>query len=126
MTKALSLLYVDDDPDIRMVVKMALGLDAAISVRTAASGAEALRIVVEGGWRPDLIVLDVVMPDMNGLELLEILRRHAPLQHVPAVFMTANGREADMENYKRMNVKGIIVKPFDPLRLSADIRALLG
>lgn len=126
MTKALSLLYVDDDPDIRMVVKMALGLDPAISVRTAASGAEALRIVVEGGWRPDLIVLDVVMPDMNGLELLEILRRHAPLRHVPAVFMTANGREADIENYKRMNVKGIIVKPFDPLGLSADIRALLG
>lgn len=126
MTSPLNLLYVDDDPDIRMVVQMALALDPAITVRTATSGAEALHFVLDGGWHPDAIVLDVVMPDMTGLELLETLRENQRLRDIPAIFMTARGRDADLADYRRMEAKGTILKPFDPLGLAAEVRAILG
>lgn len=126
MKETLSLLYVDDDPDIIMIVQLALGLDPAIEMRTATSGAEALRILIDGGWRPDVVVLDVMMPGMGGVEMLDILRGHAPLRDLPVVFMTAKGRDNDLARYTAAGAKGIIVKPFDPLRLAVELRETLG
>lgn len=126
MTAPLSLLYVDDDVDIGTIVQMALRLDPTISFRTAASGAEALRIVRDTEWLPDVIVLDVIMPDMGGLELLSLLRVRPHLRDLPVVFMTAKGRDADLATYKKIGAQGIILKPFDPLGLAVRLRAILG
>ncbi|MEH3047320.1 response regulator [Sphingomonas adhaesiva] len=120
----LALLYVDDDDDIRTVVEMALALDADIALRVAASGAEALTAVA-GGYRPDAIVLDVMMPGMDGPAVLERLRALPATATVPVIFMTARGRQADLDFYRARGAAGVIVKPFDPMTLPTQIRALL-
>jgi two-component system, OmpR family, response regulator len=121
---SLELLYVDDDDDIRTIVEMALGLDPLMTVRTAASGAAALALVEAEGWRPDVMVLDVMMPGMNGIETLRALRAIEGLATVPALFMTAKGREADIHVYRAEGAAGVILKPFDPLQLATEIRTL--
>jgi two-component system, OmpR family, response regulator len=124
MSTSLHLLYVDDDHDIRTIVEMALGLDPLMTVRTASSGAEALTLVGRGDWRPDVIVLDVMMPGMDGIETLQALRRLPGLATTPALFMTAKGREADIDRYRAEGAVGVILKPFDPLQLATEIRTL--
>jgi two-component system, OmpR family, response regulator len=121
---SLNLLYVDDDDDIRTIVEMALGLDPQMTVRTAASGADALALMNAPDWRPDVMVLDVMMPGMNGIETLRALREVPGLATVPALFMTAKGREADIATYRAEGAAGVILKPFDPLQLATEIRTL--
>ncbi|MEH3035890.1 MAG: response regulator [Sphingomonas adhaesiva] len=122
--KRLVLLYVDDDDDIRTVVTMALSLDPDIALRAAASGEEALTAVA-AGFRPDAVVLDVMMPGMDGPALLERLRRLPPTAATPVIFMTARGRQADIDFYRARGAAGVIVKPFDPITLAQRVRALL-
>ena len=126
MTAALALLYVDDDADIRLIVEMALGLDPAIEVRMACSGAEAVRLAAASEGRPDVLVLDILMPGMDGVETLRALRALPGFETIPALFMTAKGRDADVARYRAEGAIGVILKPFDPLRLAADIRAMIG
>lgn len=118
-----TLLYVDDEEDIRIIVGLALELDGYFRPVLAGGGGEALRMVAEG-LTPDVVVLDMMMPEMDGLTLLARLR---PVlgDDVPMLFMTAKGRQADVELYLRSGAKGVLVKPFDPVRLGADIRALI-
>lgn len=120
----LDILYVDDDADIRTIVQMSLSIDADITVRIAASGQEGLDLLVAGP-RPDVIVLDVMMPGMDGPEVLGHIRADPWLADVPVIFMTAKGRLADVESYYARGAQGIILKPFDPISLAGDIRAIL-
>lgn len=120
----LVLLYVDDDDDIRTVVTMALSLDPDITLRVAASGEEALTAIA-AGLRPDAVVLDVMMPGMDGPALLERLRRLPPTATTPVIFMTARGRQADVDFYRARGAAGVIVKPFDPITLAERVRLLL-
>lgn len=121
----LHILHVEDDPDIRMIAEMALGLDPAIAVRSVESGRAALAVLAEEGWVPDLLLLDVMMPDMDGTGLLARIRAMAGLATVPVVFMTARGRPGDLERYRIAGSLGSIVKPFDPVTLAARVRSLL-
>ena len=73
MSEKLSILYVDDEPDIRLIVEMALNLHSGLATRTAQSGEEALGMVIGEGWRPDLIMVDVMMPGLTGPEVLAAL-----------------------------------------------------
>ncbi len=120
----LVLLYVDDDDDIRTVVTLALSLDPAIALHVAASGQEALTAVAEGLY-PDAIVLDVMMPGLDGPAVMERLRAMPAGATVPVIFMTARGRQADLDFYRARGAAGVIMKPFDPLTLAAEVRALL-
>jgi DNA-binding response OmpR family regulator len=124
MSDPLSLLYVDDDPDIRTIVGMSLGLDAAISVRSAASAGEALALLV--GWRPDAMLLDVMMPGVDGPALLAMIRAIGGMETTPAIFMTAKTRDADVAFYRRLGAVDVIPKPFDPITLAARVRAIVG
>ena len=119
-----TLLYVDDDADIRTIVGMALELDTHFTPVLADGGAQAMRLIADG-LRPDVVVLDVMMPDMDGLTLLDHLRPLLP-GRVPILFMTAKGRQADRALYLARGAQGVLVKPFDPVRLGSDIRALIG
>jgi CheY-like chemotaxis protein len=125
MTDRIDLLYVDDDIDIRTVATLALGLDGAISTRPAESGAEALAMLHDGNWRPDAVLLDVMMPGMDGPAFLAEVRRLPGLETIPVIFMTARSMQADVAHYYALGAAGVIVKPFDPLRLAEEVRALI-
>lgn len=121
---ALSILYVDDDRDIREIVKLALGLDPKFALQVCDGGPSALSWLDGAGLRPDLILLDVMMPGMDGPELMREIRSRPGLDDVPVVFITARARVADREGYLRAGAADVIHKPFDPLTLANQIRAI--
>lgn len=120
----LNVLHVDDEPDIREVAALALELDPDVSLTSAASGQEALN-VLGGGLRPDVILLDVMMPLMDGPTTLERLRAMPDLATTPVIFMTARVQTSEQERYLALGAVGVIVKPFDPMLLAQEMRSLL-
>lgn len=117
------ILYVDDEDDIREIAQMSLELDPELEVRACGSGRDALMTAAE--WRPDLILLDVMMPVMDGPETLARLRERPEGATVPVVFITARTQAADVERLKRLGAVGVIAKPFDPMTLAEQVRAWL-
>ncbi len=115
------VLYVEDDPDIRAVGALALGL-GGISVKSCASGDEAVAAAATFG--PQLILLDVMMPGMDGLATLGALRTLDATARTPVVFMTAKVQPKQVERYRDMGAVDVIPKPFDPMTLAALIRAI--
>jgi two-component system, OmpR family, response regulator len=125
--RPLHLLFVDDDPDIRAIATMALNLDPDFKVESAASGEAALALLsAQPNWRPDGVLLDVMMPGMAGPELAKAIRARSGLEAVPMLFMTASARESDIERYRALGAVDVIPKPFDPLALAGQIRKALG
>jgi CheY-like chemotaxis protein len=116
----LRILHVDDEPDIREVVELSLGLDPAFTVKSCASGGDALATVAN--WRPDLILCDVMMPVMDGPATLARLRQSPDTARIPVVFMTARAQAREMEHFKSLGATGVIAKPFDPLTLASFVR----
>jgi CheY-like chemotaxis protein len=117
---ALRVLHVDDEPDIREVVEISLGLDPDFTMRSCASGDEALAVAVE--WPPDIILLDVMMPAMDGPTTLARLRDNAQTAGIPVVFMTARAQGSDLDFFRSLGAAGVIPKPFDPMTLAASVR----
>jgi CheY-like chemotaxis protein len=117
----LRILHVDDEPDIREVVEISLGLDPDLVTRSCASGAEALAVASE--WTPDIILLDVMMPVMDGATTLARLRENSRTAAIPVVFMTARAQSRELEQFRSLGAAGVIPKPFDPMVLAASVRA---
>jgi CheY-like chemotaxis protein len=113
------ILYVEDDSDIRAIVKMSLEMVGKYQVAACGSCADALDVVDE--FDPELLLLDVMMPGVDGPETLEILRERESAATVPAIFITAKVHAGDMARYKDSGVLDVIVKPFDPIRLPGQI-----
>ncbi len=122
MSDKLKVIYVDDEPDIRTIVEMALALDPGFDVRIAASGREALALMAKEGWRPDIALLDLMMPEESGKDILHRLRAMPTFADLPVLFVTASARRADIDLYLAEGVDGVITKPFDPLTLPRNIR----
>lgn len=113
------ILYVEDEPDIQKVAKLALEHVGGFKVLVYGSGAEALE---NGpGFEPDLILLDVMMPGMDGPATLEALRKIDSLKETPAVFLTAKVLPTEMQRYKLLGAIDVIPKPFDPMSLSDQL-----
>jgi CheY-like chemotaxis protein len=117
----LRVLHVDDEPDIREVVGISLGLDPGLSARNCASGQEALGVAAE--WTPDIILLDVMMPVMDGATTLARLRENPLTSGIPVVFMTARAQSRELDLFRSLGAIGVIPKPFDPMTLAASVRA---
>ncbi|HWP27014.1 MAG TPA: response regulator [Xanthobacteraceae bacterium] len=117
---AIRILYVDDEPDLREIVQISLGLDPEFTVRSCSCGREAVAAAAE--WLPDLILLDVIMPDMDGPATLARLRESAKTNGIPVIFMTARAQQHELEHFLALGADGIIPKPFDPLTLAAHVR----
>jgi CheY-like chemotaxis protein len=117
------ILYVDDEDDIREVATLALELDSGLTVRTCASGAEALDAAA--AWQPDLILLDVMMPHMDGPTTLARLRDIPATASIPVVFITARTQAGEVEQFKSLGALGVLAKPFDPMTLGDAVRAYL-
>jgi two-component system, OmpR family, response regulator len=122
---AIKLLYVDDEPDIREVASFSLEIDPQIEVRAVASGAEALALLDAGSWRPDVILLDVMMPDMDGPTTLAHIRERAGFTATPVIFITARAQPHERAAFLEKGAVGVITKPFDPMTLAQDVRNLL-
>lgn len=117
-----SLLYVDDDADIREIVEMSLGLDGSIRISSSAGGEQALHTM--RSLRPDLVVLDVMMPGMDGPAILARMRADPELRHIPVIFMTAKANPQEVARFRGLSAIGVIAKPFDPMALGSQVKAL--
>ncbi|HVG08362.1 MAG TPA: response regulator [Thermoanaerobaculia bacterium] len=116
------VLFVEDDRDIQTVARMALEAIGGFTVLGCGSGEEALERVE--GFAPDLILLDVIMPGMDGLETLRALRLLPGAAAVPVVFMTAKVQAQDVSGYRAAGAVDVIAKPFDPMALPATVRSI--
>jgi two-component system, OmpR family, response regulator len=114
-----TVLYVDDEPDIREVVELSLGLVGGLTVHTCDSGERALEILPQ--LRPDLILLDVMMPRLDGPSTLQRLRADPSLNCIPVVFMTAKAMPQEVERFKQLGAVAVVAKPFDPMRLGEQV-----
>lgn len=114
------ILCVEDEPDIREIVKLTLETVGGFKVELCESGQEALKIAPEFG--PDLILLDVMMPDLSGPETLSALREIPELRDTPVVFMTAKTQAEEIHRFEIAGAHGVITKPFDPMTLPTQIR----
>ncbi|RPF70988.1 response regulator [Aurantiacibacter spongiae] len=118
----IRVMYVDDEPDIREIAEISLSLDPGFEVRTANGGEAALALAAE--WRPDVALLDVMMPGMDGPELLSRMRAEPALADLPVIFVTARAQKTELQTFATLDAKGIIAKPFDPMTLSSQVREL--
>lgn len=121
--KTYRILCVDDEPMMREIAALSLKRDSSFEVRTCGSGSEALASL--DAWWPDLVVLDVVMPVMDGPEFLVRLRERAPERAIPVVFVTARAQPEETERLKALGAVGVIRKPFNPATLASAVRAYL-
>lgn len=114
------ILYVEDEPDIRTIAQVALEDIGGFTVKYCGSGREALEQAES--FVPDLLLLDVMMPGMDGPATLQALRKMPKLVNTPAIFMTAKAQTAEIEEYGKLGVLDVIVKPFDPMRLAETLQ----
>lgn len=117
---SVRVLHIDDEPDIREIVEIALGLDVSLTVQTCESGAVGLRMAA--AEVPDIILLDVMMPDMDGPTMLAHLRESPMTANIPVVFVTARAQERELEHFRSLGAAGVISKPFDPMTLASSVR----
>jgi CheY-like chemotaxis protein len=120
----VKVLIVDDEPDIRRIAKLGLSRVGGMEVVEAANGAEALVRAKED--KPDAVLLDVMMPGLDGPSTLARLREDPATSGIPVVFLTAKAIAAELERLKGLGAAGVLTKPFDPMTLARELRALLG
>ena len=117
------ILLVDDEASILAVARVGLKR-MGWSVLTAASGQEGIALAV--AEQPDAIVLDVMMPEMDGLATLKQLQDNPQVKDIPVIFLTAKTQKADRRRFYASGIKGFITKPFDPTTLASQISGFLG
>jgi two-component system, OmpR family, response regulator len=124
MSTLQRILYVEDEPDIQAVAKLALEMVGGFTVKICSSGEQALREAA--AFAPDMILLDVMMPGMDGPSTLAALRTVPSLADVPVAFMTAKVQPTEVAYYRTLGARDVIPKPFDPMTLANQVRAIWG
>lgn len=120
MRELRRVMCVEDDPDIRMILEFSLGVVGHYEVCLCPSGQAALAQAPT--FKPDIVLLDVMMPDLTGPQTLAALRAQPGMTGVPVVFMTAKAMPDEVEELLQYGATGVMVKPFDPVKLPHDIR----
>lgn len=118
------VLYVEDEPDIQVVAKLALEMVAGYQVLICSGGQEALDKVAE--FAPDIILLDVMMPGMDGPTTLQHLRANPDTANIPVIFLTAKVHPTEIQQFKELGALDVIAKPFDPMTLASQVAACWG
>ncbi|HEX9997472.1 MAG TPA: response regulator [Abditibacterium sp.] len=113
------ILLVEDDTDIQLVARLSLETVGGYTVEICSSGKEALQKIV--AFAPDLVLLDVMMPDMDGPAVLQNLRAGKDTCHLPIVFMTAKAQTHEIEGYLALGAIAVVSKPFDPMTLPTTL-----
>jgi CheY-like chemotaxis protein len=117
------VLLVDDEPDIRRIAHLSLHRVGKLQVVMASSGAEALELAPRE--RPDVVLLDVMMPELDGPSTFQRLRASAATAGIPVIFMTAKAQKHEVEAFRALGAAGVIPKPFDPMTLAAEVRRIV-
>jgi two-component system, OmpR family, response regulator len=113
------ILHVEDEPDIREIVRLTLEGLGGFIVESSHSGKEALRVISD--FDPDLIMLDVMMPELDGPATMIEIRRLEEFKHTPIVFMTAKAQVHEIDCFLNLGAVDVVIKPFDPSTLSDQI-----
>ena len=119
----MKVLIIDDEEDVRYIARISLGRVEGMTVLEASSGEEGL--AVARAEAPDCILLDVMMPDMDGEATLDALRQDPATSSIPVVFLTAVVMTEDIRRLKALGAQGVIRKPFDPRSLGRTLREVL-
>jgi two-component system, OmpR family, response regulator len=117
-----TVLYVDDEPDIREIVELSLGLVEGLNVEVCESGERALQRLPD--ITPDLVLLDVMMPGTDGPTTLQRMRADPRFANIPVVFVTAKAMPAEVARFRALGAVAVIAKPFDPLQFGQQIVAI--
>jgi len=119
----VKVLVVDDDDDIRRIAMLSLVGVGGMEVAEASGGLEGIRRARED--RPDVILLDMMMPGMDGLATFRGLRGDPEISGIPVVFLTAKAMTAEVDRLKALGARGVLIKPFDPMALPGLLRGLI-
>lgn len=121
-TSLKRILYAEDEPDIREVASLALEAVGGVTLKMCHNGREAVEQAA--AFAPDLFLLDVMMPEMDGPTALATLRKIPGLESTPAIFMTAKVQPQEVALYREMGAADVIPKPFDPMTLAELVQAI--
>lgn len=124
MSDPQTVLVVDDEEDIRELARISLERVGGLRVIVAASGEEGIALATSA--HPDAIVLDAMMPGLDGPSTLERLKADASTAEIPVVFLTGSVQEVEREHFRALGAHGILPKPFDPMQLASELRTCLG
>ncbi len=120
----MKVLIIDDEDDIRRIAALSLGKIGKMEVVDASGGAEGVRKAASE--RPDAILLDVMMPGLDGPATLSALRSNPATAEIPVVFLTAKAMASEIERLMGLGARGVLTKPFDPMSLPQELKTCLG
>jgi CheY-like chemotaxis protein len=124
MSQSKRILIIDDDDDIRQVAALSLEAVAGWSVITASDGAAGIELAAKE--KPDAILLDVMMPEMDGPTTFKLMQENPAIKNIPVMLLTAKVQGVDQRRFASLGVAAVLFKPFDPLTLSQQISTVLG
>jgi CheY-like chemotaxis protein len=119
----LHILLIEDDPDIQKMVRLSLLYQGGHQVSVASGGREGLEKAAQEN--PDLILLDVMMPEMDGYETIKALKAQPGTRHIPVVFLSARAQQTEIQKGRELGAVGYLVKPFDPMTLASQLDTIL-
>lgn len=122
MNELKKILYAEDEPDVQVVVELTIQTMSNYEIKVCDNGKKLIECVED--YNPDLILLDVMMPEMDGPTTLKNLKENEATKNIPVAFMTAKAQVHEIENFQKEGIIGVITKPFDPFQLCSDIEAL--
>lgn len=122
MKELKKILYAEDEPDVQMVVEITVQTMSNYDIKICSNGKILLENVEE--YNPDLILLDVMMPEMDGPTTFKHLQENEKTKDIPVIFMTAKAQTHEVEIFKNIGVVGVITKPFDPVQLCSEIEQI--
>ncbi|MEM9923180.1 MAG: response regulator [Cyanobacteria bacterium P01_D01_bin.50] len=117
------ILLIDDEETIQEVVQVGIEIEAGWDVAIASSGAEGIEVAQ--AQQPDVILLDVMMPDMDGISTLSQLKANIKTQSIPVILLTAKTQAADKKQFQNVEIMGVITKPFNSMTLASRIAKIL-
>lgn len=122
MKELKKILYAEDEPDVQMVVEITVQTMSNYDIKICSNGKLLLDVVEE--YNPDLILLDVMMPEMDGPTTFKHLKENENTKNIPVIFMTAKAQTHEVETFMKIGAVGVITKPFDPVQLCLDIEKI--
>ena len=123
MTEPMKVLYVEDELDIQTIARISLEKIGGFNLNVCSSGKEALEQITD--FAPDIILLDVMMPEMDGLETYKNIRYTPGCLDIPVVFMTARVQAHEIKYYLELGAVDVIAKPFSPMTLADQVKTIL-
>jgi len=124
---ARTVLVVDDDDSIREIAEISLQLVGGMHVLTASGGVEALETLEQARTQlPDVVLMDVMMPDMDGLTTFRHMQEDPDIRHIPVILVTAKVQVGERQVWDGLAISGVISKPFDPMTLAEQVGQMLG